>query len=46
MLVVAVVSVYTYPFLATSHLTCHGEDAGISISCWAVPSDSKETELG
>ena len=31
MLVVAVIGVDTYPFLATSYLTCHGEDTGISI---------------
>ena len=28
---VAVISVYTYPFLAFSDLTCHLEDTGIDV---------------
>ena len=31
MLVVAVISVDAYPFLAFSDLTCHLEDAGIGV---------------
>ena len=30
-LVVAVISVYAYPFLAFSDLTCHFEDTGIGV---------------
>ena len=30
-LVVAVISVYAYPFLAFSDLTCHFDDSGIGI---------------
>ena len=33
MLVVAVVSVDDYPFLAFSVLTCHFEDTGIGVFC-------------
>ena len=45
MLVVAVISVDTYPFLAwVSDLTCHLENKVFS-GC-TVPPDSKETELG
>ena len=44
MLVVAVISVDAYPFLAFSDLTCHLEDMGIGGS--TVPPDSKKTELG
>ena len=32
-LVVAVISVDAYPFLAFSELTCHLEDMGISVFC-------------
>ena len=32
MLVVAVISVDAYPFLALSDLTCHPEDVGIGVS--------------
>ena len=45
MLVVAVISVDAYPFLAFSDLTCHLEDTGIAVS-WLHSGDSKETELG
>ena len=31
MLVVAVISVYVYPFFAFSDLTCHPEDTGIGV---------------
>ena len=33
MLVVAVISVDAYPFLAFSDLTCHLEDTGIGVFC-------------
>ena len=33
MLVVAVISVDAYPFLAFSELTCHPEDTGIDVFC-------------
>ena len=45
MLVAAVINVDVYPFLYLSDLTCHLEDTGICVSGWAVPPDSKETEL-
>ena len=46
MLVVAVISVDAYLFLAFSDLTCHLEDRGIgAFGCTMLP-DSKETELG
>ena len=44
-LVVAVISVDAYHFLAFWDLTCHLEDTGIGVSGCTVPSDSKETEL-
>ena len=40
------ISVYAYPFLAFSNLTCHLGDTGIGVSSCTVPPDSKETELG
>ena len=47
MLVVAVISVDAYPFLAFSDLNCHLEDTGIGVfSGCTVPPDSKETKLG
>ena len=46
MLVVAVISVDAYPFLAFSGLTCHLEDVGVGVFGCTVPSDIKETELG
>ena len=47
MLVVAVISVDAYPFLAFSDLTCHLEDTGRG-AFWlhSVPPDSRETKLG
>ena len=48
MLVVAVISVDAYPFLAFSDLICHLEDTGIGVfwlHCDVTP-DSKDTELG
>ena len=44
-LVVAVISVYAYLFLAFSDLTCHLEDTGMFSGC-TVPPYSEETELG
>ena len=46
MLVVALISVDAYPFLAFSDLICHLEDTGIVFSGCTVPPDSKKTELG
>ena len=46
MLVVAVISVDAYPFLAFSDLTCHLEDMGIGVSGCTVPPDDKETKFG
>ena len=46
MLMVAVISVYTYPFLAFSDLTCHLEDTGIDVFSLHYATWSKETELG
>ena len=44
-MLVAVISVDAYPFLAFSDLTCHLEDTGIGVfSCFIVLHDSKETE--
>ena len=45
MLVVAVISVDAYPFLAFSDLTCHLEDTGNRCFLVALPPDSKETDL-
>ena len=46
-LVVAVISVDTYPFLAFSYLTCHLEETRIgAFRLHSVSSDSKETKLG
>ena len=45
-LVIAVISVDAYPFLAFSDLTCHLEDTGIGVSGCTMSPDSKETELG
>ena len=44
MLVLALISVDAYPFLAFSDLTSHLEDTGTFSGC-TVPPDSKETEL-
>ena len=44
MLVVAVISVDVYPFLASFDLTCHIEDKGVGVS-GTVLHDSKETKL-
>ena len=48
MLVVAVIGVDAYPFLAFSDLICHLEDTGMDVlfSGCNVLSDSKETQLG
>ena len=46
MLVVAVISVDAYPFLAFSDLTCHLEDIGIGVFCCTVLSNSQETKFG
>ena len=46
MLVIAVISVNAYLFLAFSDLTYHLEDMGIGVFCFAVLPDSKKTELG
>ena len=46
MLVVAMISVDAYPFLAFSDLTCHLEDMGIGVSGCTVPPDDKETKFG
>ena len=46
MLVVAVISIAAYPFLAFSDLTCHFEDTRIGVFCSPVLPDSKETNLG
>ena len=46
MLVVAIVSVDAYPFLAFSDLTCHLEDTEIGVFWLHCATDSKETELG
>ena len=43
-MVVAVISVAAYPFLAFSGLTCHLKDTEIGV-CTVRP-DSKKTELG
>ena len=45
-MVVAVINVNAYLFLAFSDLTCRLEGTGISASYCTVPPDSKETELG
>ena len=47
MLVLAVISVDAYPFLAFSDLTCHLEVMGLGVF-WlrCVPPDNKETVLG
>ena len=45
-LVAAVISVDAYPFLAFSDLTCHLEDAGISVFWFQWVRDSKLTKLG
>ena len=45
-LVVAVISVDAYPFLAFPYLTYHLEDTGIRFSGCTVLPDSKETQLG
>ena len=45
MLVVAVINVDAYSFLAFSDLTCHLEDTGIDI-LWLHGAACKETELG
>ena len=45
-MVVAVISVNVYPFLASSYLTCYLGDTGIDVFCdFTVSPDSKETEL-
>ena len=46
MLVVAVISVDVYPFLAFSDLTCCLEDTTIGVFGCTVPPDNKEIELG
>ena len=46
MLVLAVINVDAYHFVAFSVLTCHLEDTGIGVTGCSVPPDSKETELG
>ena len=46
MLVVAVISVDAYPFLAFSDLTCHLQDTVMMFPGCTVPLDSMETELG
>ena len=46
MLVVTVISVDVYPFLAFLDLTCHLEETGIGVFGCNVPLDSKETKLG
>ena len=43
---VAVINVDAYPLLAFSNLTCHLKDTGISVFCYTIPPNSKETELG
>ena len=45
-LVVFMISVDAYPFLAFSDLTCHLEDTGMEVFWLHCPPDSKETELG
>ena len=45
MLVLAVISIDAYRFLAFSDLTCHLGDTGIGVF-WLHCADSKETELG
>ena len=44
-LVIAVISVDTYPFLVFSDLTCHLKDTGINVFGCTVQSDSKKTKL-
>ena len=46
MLVVAVISVDSYPFLTFSDQTCHLENTRIAVFWLHCPSDSKETKLG
>ena len=46
MLVITVISVDVYPFLAFLDLTCHLEETGIGFFGCNVPLDSKETKLG
>ena len=45
MLVVAVISVDSYPFLTFSDQTCHLENTRIAVFWLHCPSDSKETKL-
>ena len=45
-MVVAVIRVDAYRFLAFSDLTCHLKDTGIDVSSCTVLPDSKETKLG
>ena len=45
-LVVAVINVDAYPFLAISYLTCHFEDTGIDVSGYTVLPCSNKTKLG
>ena len=45
-MVVAVISVDAYPFLAFSDLTYHLKIQELVLSGYIVPPDSKETELG
>ena len=45
MLVVAVINVDAYSFLAFSDLTCHLEDTGIDV-LWLHSAACKETKLG
>ena len=43
---VTVISVYAYPFLAFSNMTCHLQDTGKVFSGCTVLPGSKETKLG